>query len=282
MHISVMSNEVMSIFKPKKGEVFIDATFGRGGHTKLMLNAQANVMAVDRDIDAVQYAYDTIFSNQFIIRHCLFSELYDVWKSVAAQNSQYSKVTGVLFDVGLSSNQISDASRGFSFMKDGPLDMRMGCNERSALHIIQNYSKLELANLIYRYGEEGRSRLIANLIVNNRFNLKTTKNLADLLAKNLPSGKIHAATKVFQALRIAVNNELGELENGLINACRILQRGGLLVVITFHSLEDRIVKQFFKRHSLAYTKKLPISPSKQEILQNRRARSAKLRWAIVT
>lgn len=261
-HTPVLLNEMLEALAPHKGGIYIDATFGGGGYTRAILQTGARVIAFDRD--------------PFVRK---FAEEVDLIQAPFSQMAQYvqEKVDGVVFDFGVSSFQIDTPDRGFSFQQDGPLDMRMGEGDLTAALVVNTYAEKNLAEIIYTYGEEHSSRFIAKLIVEHR-PFHTTKKLADLLAKHL-KGKphLHAATLTFQALRIYVNDELHEIHDGLTAALSLLKPGGRLVTVSFHALEDRIVKQFFKTQNLEPLYKRVITPSRQAVKQNPRARSARLR-----
>ena len=264
-HISVLLDEVLEALRPQVGKTYIDGTFGGGGYTRAILQTGARVIAFDRDPFVKQFAegVDLI--------QVPFSEMAD---------HVHEKIDGVVFDFGVSSFKIDTPDRGFSFQNEGPLDMRMGDTETTAALVVNTYAEKDLADIIYTYGEEHSSRFIAKLIIKNR-PFHTTKQLADLLAKHL-KGKphLHAATLTFQALRIYVNDELHEIQEGLTAALSLLKPGGRLVTVSFHALEDRIVKQFFKMHQLDSVYKHVVTPSKQEIKNNPRSRSARLRCGI--
>lgn len=295
-HIPVMLNEVLETLSPKDGETYVDATFGNGGYTEAILtSANCKVIAIDRDpsvIDRVNELKKT-YGERFEFRAGTFGEMKDLIST---------KVNGVVFDIGVSSMQLDDDFRGFSFSKEASLDMRMSMNGTSAKDIVNTLSEEDLANLIYQYGEEKKSRQISRKIVEYRTNkiIETTTELADIIYKVMPKkfGQIDPATRTFQALRIAVNDELGQLEEGLNGALAITNSEGRIVVVDFHSLEDRIVKTFFANNSakkvhvsryketetnneypLSFVSKV-ISPSDEECSKNPRARSAKLRYAI--
>jgi 16S rRNA (cytosine1402-N4)-methyltransferase len=298
-HIPVMMAEVLEALSPKAGETYIDGTFGAGGYTSNILDsANCNIIAIDRDqtaIDAGQALVEK-FSPRLKLVQNTFGNVEDCVDD---------KIDGFVLDIGVSSMQLDQAERGFSFMRDGPLDMRMGDGETAA-ELIARLDETELADLIYKYGEERKSRHIAKAIKLALLDapITTTLQLADIIQTTIPrrrGDKINPATRTFQALRIAVNDELGELERALEAAIDILKTGGRLVVVTFHSLEDRIVKNFFKDNTdkIESTNKYAkeekqlsrpfelisrkaILASKDEAKLNPRARSAKLRAAIRT
>ena len=298
-HIPVMMNEVLDALKAENGETYIDGTFGAGGYTSAILDAaDCSVIAIDRDPTAIEAGKQLV--DKYAPRLTLVQNQF----GNAAQITD-NKVDGFVLDIGVSSMQLDRPERGFSFMKDGPLDMRMGEGE-SAADLIATIDENDLADLIYKYGEDRKSRRIAKAIVEARENgkIETTLQLAEIVEKAVPrkwGDKIHPATRTFQALRIAVNDELGELERALEASIKILKPGGRLVVVTFHSLEDRIVKNFLRDHSDKHESKnkyavnddTPTQPfalinrkavlaSDTEAKVNPRARSAKLRAAIRT
>lgn len=291
-HVPVLLSEVMENLSPKPGEVMIDTTVGAGGHFRSLIKAaksEGTFIGLDQDeesLEAVRAEFANL-PNVFLINEN-FRNLDKVLESLKIE-----KVNKVLFDLGVSSMQIDSYGRGISFKKDEPLIMSMkkdiGEGDLSAEEIVNGWREEDLADLIYKYGEERFSRKIAKGIVERRREkrIETTFELVDAIARSVPAfyrrGRIHFATRTFQALRIAVNDELGALEEGLAKAWQALGGKGKVAVISFHSLEDRIVKNFFRDKAKAgeasiITKK-PISPSKEEIKNNPRARSAKLRVA---
>ena len=302
-HVPVLRDEVMAALAPREGELYLDATFGAGGYTRALLAVpKLRVLALDRDPIAIASGSELV--DQAKGRLCLVRERFGKLDQVAREH-RLSGFDGVVFDVGLSSMQIDDPGRGFSF-RGGPLDMRMGCAGTSAADLVNMAEETTLANIFYYFGEERASRRIAHAIVVDRAKtpFTSTAALASLIARVAPGkpGELHPATRVFQALRIAVNNELDELVHGLVAAEAVLKQGGRLVVVTFHSLEDRIVKQFFAERSgrgqtssrrlpheieppeptFEVRGKQPIVPSAREIDENPRARSAKLRHGVRT
>ena len=302
-HVPVLMNEVLSHLSPMGSETYIDGTFGAGGYSRGILEAAPNcsVIAFDRDEDAIERGQSMVaaYEGRFDLVHKRFSEILKVLEG--------RKVDGLVLDLGVSSPQIDQAERGFSFQKDGPLDMRMGLNAQTAAEVVNTYEEEELATLFYRYGEERFSRRIARQIVENRLVKPFTRTLelASVVAKSIPKSrhemKIHPATRVFQALRIYVNEELKEIETVLAESEDILAPGGRLVVVSFHSLEDRLVKLFLRKASgrgAAISRYLPdkgpedeeraifevltkkaVSATDEEARSNPRARSAKLRAA---
>jgi len=302
LHIPVLRDEIVTALDVQRGGIYIDATFGAGGYTRAILaEEKARVLAFDRDPTAIARAKPILdeMAGRLTLVQARFSQLADVAR---AQN--IAPVDGVVLDIGVSSMQLDEAGRGFSFRADGPLDMRMECAGESAADLVNHLEEEALADILFRFGEERASRKIARAIVHDRSAqpFTTTLALAQMIARILPGkpGDIHPATRSFQALRIAVNDEFGELGKALIAAESILKPGGRLAVVTFHSLEDRIVKTFFASRSgrgeaasrrlpgepeaLAPTfsvpKGQPIVPSGQEIERNPRARSSKLRFGI--
>lgn len=298
-HVPVLLAEVCDALDVKRGGLFIDGTFGAGGYTRAILDAQPQnkVIAIDRDPDAIAggASLSAKFKKRLMLVPGRFGELDEL---VRAQG--FESADGVVLDIGVSSMQLDQAERGFSFRNDGPLDMRMEQNGPSAADLVNESSEAELADIFFHYGEERRARAVARAIIETRRRepFQTTRQLADLVASLIRQepGGIHPATRVFQGLRIAVNDELGELVRALHAAENILKPGGRLVVVTFHSLEDRIVKQFFaartgrtpsgSRHlpmqataesTFDAITRGPIGPSEQEMARNPRARSAKLR-----
>lgn len=297
-----MLPEVLESIYPKDGGVYVDGTFGAGGYSSAILDAaDCTVIAIDRDPDAKKRAAPMMakYGDRLIFLCGCFGDV-----QALLRQTPYSGVDGFVLDLGVSSFQIDEADRGFSFRFDGPLDMRMSGAGQSAADIVNEYEERELANIIYMYGDERRSRQIAKRIVERRAEKKfeTTFDLADLVRDVVPKShkdKIDPATRTFQALRIAVNDELGELENALNAAENILNPDGRFVVVSFHSLEDRMVKDFLREKSGAAARgsrympesqlgatpafnlidKKALKPSEKELSENVRSRSARLRWA---
>jgi 16S rRNA (cytosine1402-N4)-methyltransferase len=302
-HTPVLLNEVVTQLGPRSGGLYVDGTLGGGGHAAAVLEASApdgRLIGLDWDEEAISAARERLktYGARAVIVPACFAELEDVLMRVGA-----TTVDGVLFDLGVSSRQFDEPSRGFSFQQDGPLDMRMSRSlEVSARDVLQMASADELIRIFTDYGEERRARAIARAIERERqvHPIETTFQLVRLVERVLgpKRGPTHPATRVFQALRIHVNRELENLERGLEAAVRVLKSGGRLAVISFHSLEDRMVKQFFGRLSITcvcppglpkcvcgwqpvvkvLTRK-PLTASAGEIEVNPRARSAKLRVA---
>ena len=299
-HIPVLLKEVMEQISPKDGGIYVDGTFGAGGYTRATLQAaDCKVYAIDRDPDAIAngQALAEEFNGRLKLLHGTFGNMKEL-----LNDEEINHVDGVMLDIGVSSMQIDQAERGFSFQKDGALDMRMSQNGLSAADVVNKYGEKELADIIYLYGEERYSRRIAAAIVSRRKEraFTTTLDLAGVIRSVVPHKKddIDPATRTFQALRIYVNDELEQLRSGLSGAEALLNHGGRMAVVSFHSLEDRIVKNFIAEKSgktarpsrylpdvaetvatLKPLTKKPITPSSQECLENPRARSARLRTA---
>lgn len=280
-HIPVLSQEILACLQPKPGMRFIDATLGGGGHTRLLADEGATVLGLDHDDEAIEHAATWLpeYPTVTVVKGS-FEYIGDIAKS-----NGIGQVDGVLFDLGVASHQLAKAERGFSFLQDAPLDMRMDQSlQVTAKDLLNGLHEQELIALFEKLGEEHHSRRIARAIVTARKGqlITTTRELAGLVERTVGrTGRIHPATRVFQALRIAVNSELIALEQGLPQAFRLLQGGGKLVVISFHSLEDRIVKQLFNTYEeegLATSEsKKPVMASQAELAANPRSRSAKLR-----
>ena len=304
-HLPVMLGDVMSALKPVAGEVVIDATFGAGGYSEAFLRQGSRVVAFDRDPGVAHRAAELTvqWPGSFEL---IAGRFGDMAEALAARGLGPGTLDGIVFDIGVSSMQLDQAARGFSFRHDGPLDMRMGQSGRSAADMIAEESADSLADIFYYYGEERQARRIARAIVHDRAAapFTTTRQLAELISRLCPARPqdIHPATRTFQALRIAVNDELGELVRALEAAEVLLAPGGRLVVVSFHSLEDRIVKRFLGQRSgrgQAASRLLPgepsraapsfdvpgrqpLLPSPDECSINPRARSARLRWGLRT
>jgi len=303
IHKSVLLAETVKLLKPQAAEIFVDATLGLGGHTEAILSEseKTRVLGIDQDLEAIGFAKRRLekFGDRIKIFHRNFSDI----KQVLAK-AEIDKIDGLIADLGVSSLQFNSQSRGFSFRFDAPLDMRMNADSdaETAADLLATLSEFEIARIIYEYGEERLSRRIASRIVWKREQgepIKTTKELAALVEKAIGGGKkdkIHPATRTFQALRIAVNGELEILEQFIRDSVGILKKDGRLVLITFHSLEDRIAKQTFQKlagkcfcpprlpqcvcgasREIEILTRKPIVPTEAEIEENPRARSAKLR-----
>ncbi|WP_333784255.1 16S rRNA (cytosine(1402)-N(4))-methyltransferase RsmH [Thermocrinis sp.] len=284
MHKPVLLEEATDLLLGGGGKLFVDCTVGLGGHAKRVLqkNPQAFLIGIDRDPFALEIAKENL--KEFERRFSLYKANYSDFDLVLEEEG-ITLVDGFLFDLGVSMYQLK-SPRGFSFHRDDPLDMRMDPEDRlTAYEVINRYSEKELERIIREYGEEKKAKAIAKAIVLQRSKkpIETTKELADIVLSVLKRrGKIHPATKVFQAIRIEVNRELEHLKIALEKVPAYLRSGGRLVVISFHSLEDRIVKNFFKEHSNQFkilTKK-PITPKREEVMQNPASRSAKLRAGV--
>ena len=298
-HIPVLGRQAIETLSPRDGGIYVDATFGAGGYSRAILGTPGSrVIGIDRDRTAVAAGFDLVerSGGRLTLVEDRFSNLAEI---CAAQG--IAAVDGVVMDVGVSSMQLDEADRGFSFRLGGPLDMRMGQEGPTAADVIAKASEADLANIIYIFGEERHSRAVARAIVAARKEapITTTRALADIVAKVVRSkpGEIHPATRTFQGLRIFINEELDELHLALSAAERVLKPGGRLVVVSFHSLEDRIVKNFLaergkagggSRHlpeiaqtapSFQILTKRPVTPDDAELAANPRARSAKLRAA---
>ncbi|UTW50930.1 16S rRNA (cytosine(1402)-N(4))-methyltransferase RsmH [bacterium SCSIO 12827] len=310
-HSPVMLAEVLSALEPRDGGVYVDATFGAGGYSRGLLEAaDCTVWGIDRDPLAQSIGADLglEFPGRLTVLAGRFGDMHELLSSVGVE-----RVDGVALDLGVSSMQLDDPARGFSFRADGPLDMRMDADSRlghdmaTAADVVNSMAEQELADLIYKYGEERASRRVARAIVELREKapITRTEELADLIRSVVRKSKdgIDPATRTFQALRIFVNDELGELVRGLAGAEALLAPGGRLAVVSFHSLEDRAVKEFLRERSGAgprpsrHLPDLPVSthkptftlitrgtvkPGQTETRSNPRARSARLRWAVRT
>ncbi len=280
-HISVLLEEVLNNLDPSEGKVYFDGTFGGGGYSRAILEkANCSVIACDRDDFVVPFAEKlrADFPGRFSFALSRFSDI----KQVLAQKN-VEKLDGIVLDLGLSNFQLEDESRGFSFNSKGNVDMTMGLCDETAMDVIHRYSEDHLANIIYSLSEERFSRRIAKNIKKNLQNIKTSEDLANVIRSCVRrTGRIDPATKTFQALRILVNKELDELKTILNESLDLLNPGGKIVVVSFHSLEDRIVKMFFKecgrqKESFQIMTKKPLAPSEEEISRNPKSRSAKLR-----
>jgi 16S rRNA (cytosine1402-N4)-methyltransferase len=301
MHVPVLLNETLDLLVKNPAGTYIDGTLGRGGHAVEILkrlSPKGRLIGLDRDVEAIEQTKEILspFGARAVRIHGNFADMKELCRLIGV-----TEVDGVLLDLGVSSPQLNVAERGFSFAKDGPLDMRMDRTKgRSAADLVNEDDEETLANIIFRLGEDRDSRRIARAIVLERQQgrIERTLKLAEIVerAKGGRRGAIHPATQTFQALRMAVNAELESLETGLEAGLSMLREGGRMAVITFHSLEDRMVKDFFKRHmvkreslqqggeKLVYDEpavrlltKKPLTASKQELTDNPRSRSAKLR-----
>jgi len=280
-HVSVLYQEILDSLAPRDGGRYIDGTLGAGGHAKGILQAASptgRLLGLDADASMLPIAAATLglFGERAVLVHSNFARLLDV----AAQEN-FLPVDGIVLDLGISSIQLSDAARGFSFLTDGALDMRLNSDaETTAADLVNSLDETSLANLIFRYGEERASRRIARAIVRAR-PLATAAQLAQVIERAVGRhGRMHPATRTFQAVRIAVNAELQVLEEVLPQIAPALAPGGRIAIISFHSLEDRIVKNFFRAsQDLKVVTKHPIRPTETEIVSNPKSRSAKLRVA---
>ena len=296
-HYPVLLDEIISIITPQHGGTFIDCTFGQGGYTEKILDFKnTQVIALDRDIESKKKAekFQKKFGQRFVFKNKRFSQLNDL-------KLKDLNVRGVIFDLGFSYSQIKDTKKGLSFNSEGELNMKMGLNTFSAKDVINKLSKKELELIFKFFGEEREAKKISSKIDIERNKKQIdTKTLVKIIdgVKSRKSFKIHSATKTFQALRIFVNKEISELINGLISAAKILDKGGILLVVTFNSLEDKIVKYFFKSLSenksvsrympkedkekilFKLLKRKPIIPTEKETIINPPSRSAKLRYVI--
>jgi len=296
-HYPVLLKEIISIITPQYGGTFIDCTFGQGGYSKKILEYNnTKVIGLDRDIDSQIKANQIkeAFEDRFVFKNIKFSQLNNL-------KLKNENVKGVIFDLGYSYTQIKDPKKGLSFESNGNLNMKMGLNNFSAEDAVNKLDEKELEKIFKFFGEEKESKFIARNIIKERLkNRIDTQGLVKIIekTKRKKNFKVHSATKVFQALRILVNKEISELIFGLINAIKVLKKDGILAVVTFHSLEDKIVKYFFRSLSeqksisryvpvteqaetlLKQIEKKAITPSKKEINENLPSRSAKLRYAI--
>jgi len=296
-HYPVLLSEIISIINPQYGGTFIDCTFGQGGYTKKILNfKKTKVIALDRDLESLKIANDIKknFEDRFLFKNIKFSELNNL-------KLKNENIKGIIFDLGYSYTQIKDHKKGLSFKTVGELNMKMGINDFSAKEAINILDEKELAQIFKFFGDEKDSKRIAHNIVEDRETREiTTEELVRIIesSKRKKNQKTHSATKVFQALRIFVNKEISELIYGLINAAKVVKKDGIIAVVTFHSLEDKIVKYFFKSLSenesvsrympkseekinlFKSISKKPIVPSEKEIQENPPSRSAKLRYVV--
>lgn len=298
-HTPVLYYEVLQYMQPRSNGSYLDGTLGTGGHTAGILEASApagRVLAFDLDPDAIEFARHQLarYGDRVTFVNASYADMGEL-----APAHGFEQLNGILLDLGLSSRQLDDAKRGFSFMKDGPLDMRFDPRQgETAADFVNNLDEAELADIFWRYGEERQSRRYARAIVTHR-PLYTTRQLADLIAgMSRRRGRIHPATRIFQALRIATNRELDTIEAGTQTAVTLLKQGGRLLVISFHSLEDRIVKRLFRRLSkgcvcpddqpvctcdaqaeLRLVTRKAVKATAAEVNRNPRSRSARLRVA---
>ena len=296
-HFPVLLNEVISIISPLYGGTFIDCTFGQGGYSeKILENNNNRIIAIDRDCSSKKIVnkFKQKYKNRFKFENKKFSEILNLGKNI-------ENLKGIIFDLGYSTNQIKDPKKGLSFNNKGKLNMKIGLNNYSADDIVNKLGQNELTKIFKVFGEENSSKIISKKIISFRKSKNIqTEDLVNIinLVKKKKFSKIHNATKVFQALRIIVNNEISELIYGLINSFKLLPVGGTIIIITFHSIEDKIVKFFLKHYSenknesrylpariekkilFKLVEKKPIIPSEKEIKINSASRSAKLRYGI--
>lgn len=309
-HYPVMLAEVLDVLAPQDGALYIDGTFGAGGYSRALLSAaNCTVVGIDRDPTAIENgrALEQEFAGRLTLVHGCFGDMASLIPPLLEARGR-SHVDGVALDVGVSSMQLDQAVRGFSFQADGPLDMRMGADGTSAADVVNEFDEADIASILWIYGEEKRSRAIAKAIVARRAEQPFVRTLelaglvADVLGAKARADKVHPATRTFQALRIFVNDELGELARGLSAAEGLLREGGRLAVVAFHSLEDRLVKRFLTARtgrSARPSRHMPVAaagpapsfeeltrgaakPGKAEVSENARSRSARLRAAVRT
>ena len=296
-HYPVLLKEIISVISPRHGGTFIDCTFGQGGYTKEILKYKdTKVIGLDRDIysEFIGKEIQEKYANRFLFKNLKFSKINNL-------KLKEEDIKGIVFDLGYSLTQIKDPKKGLSFNSQGPLNMMMGLNDFSADHVINNLDEKEIEKILKYFGDENDAKLISRNIVKERQSKKiNTQELVKIIerSKRKKNYKVHSATKTFQALRIFVNKEISELIYGLINAVKVLKKDGVLAVVTFHSLEDKIVKYFFKNLSknksisryepkikqkeifFSMPLKKPIIPSDKEIKDNPPSRSAKLRYIV--
>lgn len=304
-HVPVLLKEIIDILNPQPGEIFVDCTLGGGGHSKAIVSRilpNGKLIGIDQDLNALEAARENLkeFQNNIVLVHSNYEKLNDILIEYSPQG-----IDGIFFDIGVSSHQLDEKERGFSYMQDAPLDMRMNQTaDFSAWDLINNYSQEEIAQIIKDYGEENWAKRIAQFIVEARGKhpIDTTGQLVDIIKAAIPAGARkdgpHPAKRTFQAIRIAVNRELEVLENSLDTALNWLKKGGRIGVISFHSLEDRIVKDKFKywaqdcicppelpicqcskRSMVKILTRKPVTAGKSELKDNPRSRSAKFRAA---
>lgn len=292
IHVPVLKKEVLENLNPKENQNFIDATIGNGGHAIELLkrtNPRGRLLGIDQDPEQIKNCEDRIkeFQERVVLANDNFRNLKEI-----AEREKFEEADGILFDLGMSSWHLEKSGKGFSFNREEPLDMRYNANEKlTAQEIVNNYPERELEKILREYGEERFAKRIASQIIKARelSPIKSTFQLVEIIKKAIPSWyqyqKIHFATRTFQAIRIETNKELDNLKLALPQVMEVLKSGSRLVVLSFHSLEDRIVKNFLKENSrkglLKIITKKPIIPAKEEVKENPRSRSAKLRAAII-
>ena len=278
-----MVDEILSYLAPEKLKTYVDCTFGQGGYSKKILeNTNCNIIAIDRDKDAIEHAklLKKKYPKNFIFCVNNFSRLDQVLKK-----NDIKKIDGLIFDLGISNTQLNNPSRGFSFSNNGPLDMRMDIEnlDLTAQKIINEFDQHNLSDIFYYYGEEKNSRQIARKIIEFRKKkeISTTFELVELIKKVNSYKKKHPATRVFQALRIFINDELNELDITLKKSLLFLKKNGKIITVAFHSLEDKLIKNFFSRNKglLKILTKKPVTPNEKEVKINPRSRSARMRVA---
>ena len=282
-HHPVMVDEIISYLAPEKLKTYVDCTFGQGGYSKKILeNTNCNIIAIDRDKDAMEHAkfLKKKYPKNFIFCVDNFSRLDQVLKK-----NDIKKIDGLIFDLGISNTQLNNPTRGFSFSNNGPLDMRMDIEnlDLTAQKIINEFDQHNLSDIFYYYGEEKNSRQIARKIIEFRKKkeISTTFELVELIKKVNSYKKKHPATRVFQALRIFINDELNELDITLKKSLLFLKKNGKIITVAFHSLEDKVIKNFFSRNKglLKILTKKPVTPNEKEVKINPRSRSARMRVA---
>ena len=278
-----MVDEIISYLAPEKLKTYVDCTFGQGGYSKKILeNTNCNIIAIDRDKDAIEHAklLKKKYPKNFIFCVDNFSRLDQVLKK-----NDIKKIDGLIFDLGISNTQLNNPTRGFSFSNNGPLDMRMDIEnlDLTAQKIINEFDQHNLSDIFYYYGEEKNSRQIARKIIEFRKKkeISTTFELVELIKKVNSFKKKHPATRVFQALRIFINDELNELDITLKKSLLFLKKNGKIITVAFHSLEDKVIKNFFSRNKglLKILTKKPVTPNEKEVKINPRSRSARMRVA---
>ena len=282
-HHPVMVDEILSYLAPEKLKTYVDCTFGQGGYSKKILEkTNCNIIAIDRDKDAIEHAklLKKKYPKNFIFCVDNFSRLDQVLKK-----NDIKKIDGLIFDLGISNTQLNNPTRGFSFSNNGPLDMRMDIEnlDLTAQKIINEFDQHNLSDIFYYYGEEKNSRQIARKIIEFRKKkeISTTFELVELIKKVNSYKKKHPATRVFQALRIFINDELNELDITLKKSLLFLKKNGKIITVAFHSLEDKVIKNFFSRNKglLKILTKKPVTPNEKEVKINPRSRSARMRVA---
>ena len=282
-HHPVMVDEIISYLAPEKLKTYVDCTFGQGGYSKKILeNTNCNIIAIDRDKDAIEHAklLKKKYPKNFIFCVNNFSQLDQILKK-----NDIKKIDGLIFDLGISNTQLNNPTRGFSFSNNGPLDMRMDIEnlDLTAQKIINEFDQHNLSDIFYYYGEEKNSRQIARKIIEFRKKkeISTTFELVELIKKVNSYKKKHPATRVFQALRIFINDELNELDITLKKSLLFLKKNGKIITVAFHSLEDKVIKNFFSRNKglLKILTKKPVTPNEKEVKINPRSRSARMRVA---